>query len=122
MILAVFAARRLWRPHDPERPADDELVNLPVRVPQPAVPGRTVAAIMREQGGPSCSRGFAEAKRVVPRSDFLLRSGDLLVVVGRVGDAEGVVRALGERATEDLPLDRSELHMRRMLVSALGPA
>ena len=63
MILAVFAARRLWRPHDPERAGDDELVNLTVRVTQPAVAGRTVAAIMREQGGPSCSRGFAEAKR-----------------------------------------------------------
>lgn len=122
MILAVFAARRLWRPHDPERAGDDELVNLTVRVTQPAVPGRTVAAIMREQGWPVVlSRVRRGEEAVVPRSDFLLRSGDLLVVVGRVGDAEGVVRALGERATEDLPLDRSELDMRRMFVSASEP-
>jgi hypothetical protein len=39
MILTVFAARRLWRPHDPERAGDDELVNLTVRVTQPAVAG-----------------------------------------------------------------------------------
>ena len=38
-----------------------------------------------------------------------------------VGDAEGVVQALGERATEDLPLDRSELDMRRMFVSTSEP-
>ena len=77
---------------------------------------------MREQGWPVVlSRVRRGEEAVVPRSDFLLRSGDLLVVVGRVGDAEGVVRALGERATEDLPLDRSELDMRRMFVSASEP-
>ena len=122
MILAIWAARRLWRPHDSERAGDDELVNLTVRVTQPAVAGRSIAALVREHGWPVVlSRVRRGDEAEVPRGDFVLRSGDLLVVVGRAADAERVVRALGERATEDLPLDRSELDMRRMFVSASEP-
>ena len=41
MILAVWAARRLWRPA-PGTPAGEDLVNLTVRVTSPDVPGKTV--------------------------------------------------------------------------------
>ena len=122
MILAVWAARRLWRPHDPEHAGDDQLVNFTVRVTQPAVAGRSVGAIVREHGWPVVlSRVRRGDEAEVPPGDFVLRPGDLLVVVGRTADVERVVRTLGERALEDLPLDRSELDMRRIFVSSSEP-
>jgi putative transport protein len=122
MILVIWAARRLWRPHDAERAGDDALVNLTVRVTQEAVAGRSVGAIVREQGWPVVlSRVRRGDETEVLGADFVLRSGDLLVVVGRAADAECVIRTFGERAAEDLPLDRSDLDMRRIFVSASEP-
>lgn len=122
MILAIWAARRLWRPHESERAGDDELVNFTVRVTQPAVAGRSLGAMVHAHGWPVVlSRVRRGDEAEVPREDFHLETGDLLVVVGRAADAERVVRTLGERATEDLPLDRSDLDMRRMFVSASEP-
>ena len=122
MILAVWAARHLWRPRDLTRAGDDELVNLTVRVTKPSVAGKNIAASIREHGGSVVlSRVRRGDEAEVPRDDFVLRLGDLLVVVGPLAVAERVVRALGERAAEELPLDRSELDMRRMFVSASEP-
>ncbi len=122
MILAVWAARRRWRPDEPDAPEED-LVNLTVRVTSAEVAGRTVAQLMTEHGWrvvlSRVRRGDEEAE--VPLGGFVLEPGDLVVVVGPAADADRVVAALGERAAEELPLDRSDLDMRRMFVSATEP-
>lgn len=125
MILAVWAARRMWLPGGGrvERP-EDELVNATARVTSSGVVGRTVAELMRERGWPvvlSRVRREDEEEAEVPPGEFVLAEGDLVVVVGPVADAERVVTALGERADEELPLDRSDLDARRMFVSATEP-
>ncbi len=44
-----------------------------------------------------------------------------MVVVGPRADADRAVAALGERSDEELPLDRSDLDVRRMFVSSSEP-
>jgi putative transport protein len=122
MILAVWAARRLWRPAA-GTPAGEDLVNLTVRVTSPDVPGKTVGELLRERSWPvvlsRVRRGDEEAE--VPVGGYVLAPGDLVVVVGPTAEAERVVEALGERSSEELPLDRSDLDVRRMFVSASEP-
>jgi putative transport protein len=124
MILAVWAARRRWRPGEAAvaDPGDDELVNLTALVTAPSVTGRSVAELMREHGWTVVlSRVQRGEEAEVPTADFVLAPGDLMVVVGPARDAERVVSSLGERATEELPLDRSDLDARRMFVSSTEP-
>jgi putative transport protein len=124
MVFAVWAARRLARRgrEGVPRPSEDELVNLTARVTAPGVVGRRVAELMREhRWAVVLSRVRRGDEAEVPGADFVLRPDDLVVVVGPAPAAERAVSELGERATEELPLDRSELDARRMFVSATEP-
>jgi putative transport protein len=124
MVLAVWAARRLGRRGSggSARPVEDELVNLTARVTSPDVVGRSVAELMHEHRWTVVlSRVSRGDEAEVPAAGFVLRPDDLVVVVGPSGEAEHVAAELGERAPDELPLDRSELDARRMFVSAMEP-
>jgi putative transport protein len=123
MVVAVWAARRLGRRRTaPPSATDEELVNLTARVTSPDVVGRSVSQLMREhRWSVVLSRVRRGDEAEVPSADFVLRPDDLVVVVGPAAAAERAVTELGERAAEELPLDRSELDARRMFVSATEP-
>jgi putative transport protein len=121
MILAVWAVRRVWR-GELAASRDDELVNLTVRVTRPEAAGRTVAEVMREhEWAVVLSRVRRGDEAEVPLGHFTLALDDLVVVVGPADAADAMARALGERWPEELPLDRSDLDVRRMFVSATDP-
>ncbi|MGZ5292019.1 MAG: aspartate:alanine exchanger family transporter [Actinomycetota bacterium] len=123
MIVAVWAARRRWARRDAlDAPVGGELVNVTVRVTAEGAVGRDVGELMREHARPVVlSRVRRDGEAEVPGSGFVLRHGDLLVLVGPARHVDAVVPTLGERSEEDLPLDRSELDVRRMFVSATEP-
>jgi putative transport protein len=123
MIVAVWVVRRLGRRDRTTREVPDDLVNLTARVTTDGAVGRSVSELMRGHGWrvvlSRVVRRGEEAE--VPRAGFVLQPGDLVVVVGPARDAEAMVATLGERARQELPLDRSELDVRRMFVSSSEP-
>jgi len=123
MLVAVWAAHRLWGRRTVSGTDEDEaLVNLTALVTATGAAGRNTSELMREHGWTVVlSRVRRGDDSEVPHADFVLREGDLVVVVGPVREAERVVRTLGMRAGEELPLDRTELDARRMFVSASEP-
>ncbi len=123
MLVAVWAAHRRWgRREDAGAEADDELVNLTALVTAGGAAGRTTSELVREHGWTVVlSRVRRGDEAEVPQVGFVLREGDLVVVVGPIREAEAMVRTLGARAGDELPLDRTELDMRRMFVSATEP-
>ncbi|MFB3739359.1 MAG: aspartate:alanine exchanger family transporter [Candidatus Velamenicoccus archaeovorus] len=121
MVVAIWAARRRWEEAQRRRD-DDELIDLTVRVVTPPRAGRTVSELMRAHDwSVVVSRVRRGDEAAVPAADFVLRPDDLVVVVGPADAARRVASELGERWPEELPLDRSELDVRRMFVSASEP-
>ena len=122
MIVAVWAARRRWGREPGDRDRGDDLVNLTVRVTRPDAAGRSVADLMRDhEWAVVLSRVRRGDEAEVPPAHFTLALDDLVVVVGPADAAAAMERTLGERWPEELPLDRSDLDVRRMFVSALEP-
>jgi len=121
MLLAVWAARRRWGQAAGAGPGD-ELVNLTALVTERGAAGTSTSELMRQHGWTVVlSRVLRGEEAEVPQADFVLRAGDLVVVVGPAREAERMVTTLGQRADEELPLDRTELDARRMFVSASEP-
>jgi putative transport protein len=122
MLLAVWFAQRLWGERERSERPDDELVNLTARITAPDVEGKTTAELMREHDWRVVlSRVVHGDEATVPRRDLVLHLDDRVVVVGPATEARRAVAALGEPASEELPLDRSDLDARRMFVSASEP-
>jgi putative transport protein len=123
MLVAVWGAHRLWgRRTGAGGEEDERLVNLTAFVTASGAAGRTTSELQREHGWTVViSRVRRGDEAEVPHGDFVLREGDLVVVVGPVREAERMVATLGARAGEELPLDRTELDARRMFVSASEP-
>jgi putative transport protein len=123
MLLAVWAAHRLWgRAAAAGADQDERLVNLTAFVTRTGAAGKTTSELLREYGWTVVlSRVRRGDEAEVPHAGFVLREGDLVVVVGPAQEAERMVTTLGARAGEELPLDRTELDARRMFVSASEP-
>jgi putative transport protein len=118
VLLTLLLGRRLRLPaslEPPEPSAPEPLVNWTVLVDRDSLP--SLAELRDRYAGLGFSRiQHAGAVSVARASDMPVR-GDLLVVVGPSRMVEAFCCDVGERSDQHLPLDRSTLDFRRVLVS-----
>ncbi len=129
-ILIILLMQRVWRinyKQDAEAvrdmfPVEQEIYNVTARVTNPAFIGKPLSELSK-------SRRWRVLFGRVRHSDHhgdhielaipetILQPGDLISVIGTPEDVDPVVRELGERAVEQLDLDRSAYDFRRVFVS-----
>lgn len=104
---------RLEPPEPPTRAAN--LVNWTVRVTRPALP--SLAELREVHAEIGFSRVEHDGQVDVAFGDIRLVPGDSVVVVGPREVVQEFCDAVGERSDHHLPLDRSSLDFRRVVVS-----
>jgi len=119
VVLALLLGRHLPVPHrlaPPEPPpAGEPVVNWTVHVTQAGLP---VLGTLRHRYD---ELGFSRHRRSgdvhLPTEDTLLEPGDDIVVLGPERSVSAFCRDVGERSDDHLPLDRTALDFRRVVVS-----
>lgn len=127
MIVAVFAAQRLWKvDYDAEArhlrdlaPTTKTLQSRTVRVTQPEATAEPVAGFVRRLGYDVFVGRVRRRNGDLFLADAATRLdvGDLVTVVGAPDVMDRVTEALGEESEEHLALDRSTFDARRIFVS-----
>lgn len=119
-VMLVFQfTRRLWRaqPTPPEQQPEILVRDFVVR--NPGVAGCTVGDLLRvhKQHGFVISRIRKEGRVDIPRFSTRLELGDIVAVVGGEEAIERAQQIFGEPAGTEITADRSELDIRRVIVS-----
>jgi putative transport protein len=118
VVLTLVFGRRLRLPpslEPPAAPPPDPLVNWTVRVERDGLP--TLGHLRDRYTGLRFSRIEQGGAVEVARSSHVPVPGDSLVVVGPGTTVAAFCRDIGARSDRHLPLDRSALDFRRVLVS-----
>ncbi len=125
-ILVILLMQRVWRinyKQDAEAvrdmfPVEQEIYNVTARVTNPMFIGKPLSELSRSQRWHVLfGRVRHESQIELAIPETILQQGDLISVIGTPEDVDPVVRELGERATEQLDLDRSAYDFRRVFVS-----
>jgi len=122
MVLAVYFLRRR-RPgggdiEQTEGMLPEELTAVTAVVTNPRYTGIELSRLMQDtEWRVVFTRHREGAGTDIPDPDTVFHPGDLVTVIGEGEDVEEVVRALGERASVDLALDRTHIDYRRIFVS-----
>lgn len=119
VVLTLFLDRRLTLPAaidpPPPPPRIERLVNWTVSIRTPGLP--SLGELRERHAGLGFSRiGHGDAVSVA-NDEHMPEPGDRLVVVGPPAVVAEFCASVGERSDEHLPLDRSALDFRRILVS-----
>ncbi len=118
LVLTLLIGRRLHLPTSleppPPPPKAADLVNWTVTVNAPGLP---TLGELRDRYEVGFSRIGHDGVVSVAVDDHLPVPGDALVVVGPPDEVERFCVGVGERSDRHLPLDRSTLDFRRILVS-----
>jgi putative transport protein len=118
VIVTLLLGRRLRLPAslEPPPPARSErIVNWTVHVTTAGRP--TLGELRARYPGVGFSRVEHEGKVSVATGDQHLHRGDAVVVLGPEATVAELCRRVGERSDRHLPLDRTELDFRRVVVS-----
>jgi putative transport protein len=118
VVLTLLFGRRLRLPpalEPPAAPPPEPLVNWTVQVEREGLPA--LGELRHEYAGLGFSRIEHDGAVEVARSSHVPVPGDSLVVVGAGSTVAGFCRDIGTRSDRHLPLDRSALDFRRVLVS-----
>ncbi len=118
IVLTLLFGRRLRLPpslEPPSEPPPEPLVNWTVHVDQEGLP--TLGELRDRYADLSFSRIEHGGAVEVARSSHMPVPGDSLVVVGAGSTVAAFCRDVGMRSDRHLPLDRSALDFRRVLVS-----
>jgi putative transport protein len=127
MILAIYLLQRVFRTDYRAEAAalsdlgvgGENLEDVTVRVTNPAVAGRSLFELLRENHWRVL---FVRSRRggeisLIDDLTLQLRPGDEISVVGPPKDLAAVVALLGEPAEEKLSFDRRQIDIRRIFVS-----
>ena len=118
VVLTLVFGRRLRLPPSldpPAAPPPEPLVNWTVRVDRHGLP--TLGELRDRYPGIGFSRIQQGGAVAIARAAHVPGPGDSLVVVGPRSTVAGLCQDIGTRSDRHLPLDRSTLDFRRVLVS-----
>ena len=126
MILAIGLAQRWWKPDYAAEArrlrnlgaVGEELVTRAVRVTNPEIAGKTVAALLRRRPSRAIiTRHKHNGTVSLAQGDTQLHLDDVVNIVGLQEDVHALVALVGAPIEEPMALDRSVIDFRRIFVS-----